>query len=91
VLITCAQVPLRERLKGAPLDAVELIEQMLQCDATPSSPPPPFPPLIPPLSACRYNPASRPDARKCLCNVYFRNAPQPTAAADLPMSALKNE
>lgn len=59
---------LRDRLKGVPLDAVELIEQMLQ-----------------------YNPAVRPDARKCLSNVYFRNMPQPTPAAALPMSVLRND
>jgi hypothetical protein len=50
------------------MDAVELIEQMLQ-----------------------YNPAVRPDARKCLSNVYFRNMPQPTPAAALPMSVLRND
>jgi hypothetical protein len=68
VFTRCKASSLRDRLKGVPMDAVELIEQMLQ-----------------------YNPAVRPDARKCLSNVYFRNTPQPTPAAALPMSVLRND
>ncbi len=68
LLIFFEKLALRDRLRGVPLDAAELIEQMLQ-----------------------YNPASRPDARKCLSSVYFRNLPPPTPAASLPMSVLRND